>query len=269
MKKPNKKDIIFLAIAALLAILAGAGIWWRVIKIEWPTIDTHQNNIITNNDRYQNGSFTKFIYTDEVVNPFTGEKFMIKKDKDGQCGGDGGAEICDLIVKHQDGAEETVINLFDSSKERKYYNDGAYLIKFTTSENLIIGFKGSNYSVCDCGGENKSIKELNVKTKAMIDVVNYMAFSSMSGREFYKIQTKFGDLIFVNSFIEKDPEFNSKGVFLKQGNEMFEVDSLLAPSYAIDFDPGKNYQNPKSLNIKINSKIYEFDFDTKKFLSIQ
>lgn len=230
-------------------------------------IDISDWQVKCDNECYQNSGYAN-IYTDKIINPYTKEEFMIRKDKDGQCGGEEGAKICDLVVRHQNGAVEAVVNLFDIYNN-KFYKDGAYLIKFTGSDSLIIGFKGINYGHCDCNGKNESIKELNVKTKKMADILNYMNFGSMSGYKFDEIQTKYGNLIFVSNFVEfSDPRFSSAGVFLEQSGKISQINFSLLPPYDIDFSLENNYQNPESLNIKINSQNYSFDFNTKTLKAI-
>jgi len=85
-------------------------------------------------------------YSDEVINPFTSEVYLIRKEspygEETYCGINGAAK-CDLVKQKQrkDGSETIILSLFNRYDNEMEQYSGAYLVKFIDADTLIIGSK--------------------------------------------------------------------------------------------------------------------------------
>ncbi len=225
------------------------------------------------NHLYEN---CNYVYTDKIVNPFTGEKYMIRKDSDAGCGLNG-AIICDLVVE-RNGTIKTIANVYyqtHGDNEKNFAIDmpsGATLVEFTSPSILIIGF---GYG--DHGGGFESIQEFNLETKKLgKELINYSFLEDYLDDNYpaflYEISVGSKKLAFVNRTegYESPYElpYKSTGIFINDNGKIRKINFAIDPSYSLNFDVKANYKNPDLINIEINSKNYKFDFTTEKFISL-
>lgn len=117
-----------------------------------------------------------YSYIDTIVNKYTGEKYMIRRSNNENCGRNG--SLCDLVKREGENLEIVADLLFPTcdfdSDGIAYLNilNHAELLEFTDRDNLLISFGEYDHCVND-----SSIASYNLKNKKLTN--NLLSFSGI------------------------------------------------------------------------------------------
>lgn len=221
---------------------------------------------------HQNKS-KRYFYTDEKINPFSGEKFMIRKNKEGECNPRNEDIFCDLVKETKDGNIEVLFDFF------------VEIFEFDSPTTFLSLSEGGKFEgihgECFEDTLSSSIYRQNIETKEG-------AFVIRTEQEMCR-EKPYLDYLFI--------EIEKKGVFIIKSTDMIPVYNLRKKDtgifyekytmigekalsdgiqkisfknngvpYEIKFDIKENYKNISKIKIEINNINYIFDFDTEKFI---
>jgi hypothetical protein len=251
-----------------------------------------------------------FFYSNEIANPYGPEKYFIRRDKGvdqcaiigsiapvdkecilspyqneniGICGQDrydNDPNICELMVRHPDGAIYYVADLIKPdyieeaiSDFENYYSEGiitgAELIKFVDPDKIVIFF-GYDFT----NNHRGTIAFFDLKTKKLSKpIIDYYWEGDHS---FFGITKRDKTLIFMNKYDLSSTDateingVEENGIYLKVGDLVKKVVFPDVYDFGklpfIDLNVRENYQNDAIAVMSINDKEYIFDFNKEIFI---
>lgn len=217
---------------------------------------------------FSNNTKGNFFYTDELINPQTKDQYFIKKTGLSVCDVNG-AQVCDLVVRTKDGNERVLANLFFAPRSQDLNaKHGASLVAFSSSDILLISFSGGEgplyYTVEEYDLKSGKLGKTILTFKANVGQNGVIkSLTDLLDINYYEIITNEGTLYFVN---KDNTKFGPQGVYFEKEGTLSKVDFSLNPPYDIvpNIKELYNYKVFKRLYLRINGKLYTFDFKTRR-----